>query len=453
MEIRTALRAGCLLVSIAALTGAAAPSHSIEPDAVRAHVAVLAGDAMEGRGAGYPGEERAAEYIAAQFRAIGLETTIPTFPFLPRAPEAGRDTMTSRDVLGLLAGADQDVADEVIVLGAHHDGQGRAGQADGGRLPADAKERQDDVIWNSADDNASSVAAIIEIARALAKAEPRPRRSILFATFGAEEHSLEGSAWLAAHGVPGRRLVAMINVEKTGRVPDKPLIVAGCSTSRDWKAIAKEAAAAAGVPKVECVLPELVPDTDHYPFAAAGIPAIVLGTVHEEDTHQPTDETALIDAPALARRARLIASFVQTLAARDRLPRFASGVERGAGLIAVEASPRERTTLGLGGEGALKVTVVFAGLPAAKTGLLAGDFVTAIDGVPVTAKPEERAIHDALIKNGSVRLAVRRGGDTRAVTLTESFSAPEGGVSAPVPGPVSQPQPSSPRRASRLGTS
>lgn len=392
---------------------------SIQADAVRVHVGVLADDGLEGRGAGYPGEERAAAYIAGRFRAIGLETTIQTFSFMPRAPEAGRDTMTSRNVVGLLAGADAAVADEVIVLGAHHDGQGRAGQADPGRLPASQPERQGDTIWNSADDNASSVAAVIEIASALAKAERWPRRSILFVTFGAEEHSLEGSAWLARHGIAGRRIVAMINVEKIGRVPEKPLIVAGCSTSRDWAAIATEAAAAAGVAEVECVLPELVPDTDHYPFAAAGIPAIVLGTVHEEDTHQPTDEAALIDAGALARRAHLIASFVQTLASRDHIPQFDPGVKRGAGLITVVASPWELTRLGLSNQGALKVGMVFDGLPAARAGILPGDFVTEIGGAPVQAKPDERAVHDALTAHGTVRLVFRRAGETRAVILTE----------------------------------
>jgi hypothetical protein len=400
-------------------SGAISPP-AIESESVRVHVGVLADDGLEGRGAGYPGEERAAAYIAGRFRAAGLETTIQTFSFMPRGPEAGRDTMTSRDVLGLLEGADTAVADEVIVLGAHHDGQGRTGQADPGRLPASQPGRQGDAIWNSADDNASSVAAVIEIASALAKPERRPRRSVLFVTFGAEEHSLEGSAWLARHGVAGRRIVAMINVEKIGRVPEKPLIVAGCSTSLDWAAIGKESSAAAGVAEVECVLPELVPDTDHYPFAAAGIPAITLGTVHEEDTHQPTDETALIDTSALARRARVIAAFVQTLASRDRIPQFDPGVKRGAGLITVVASPAELTRLGLSDQGALKVGMVFDGLPAATAGILPGDFVTEIDGAPVPAKPEERAIHDALTEHGTVRLVLRRGGETRAVTLTEN---------------------------------
>lgn len=393
---------------------------SIAAGALREHLLVLADDALEGRGAGYPGEEKAAAYIAGRFRAAGLETSVQTFRFIPRAPEDTRETLISRNVLGLLPGGDPRLADEVVIVGAHHDGQGRAGQADGGRYPAADPAAAADTIWNSADDNASSVAALIEIARDLAARPDRPRRTILFATFGAEEHGLNGSAYLALNPVPasGRR-VAMVNLEKIGRVPDHPLLMVGCSTSADWLRLLGEANARSGA-AVECPLPDLVADTDHYAFAALGIPAVVLGTAHEDDTHQPTDEISRLDFEALAWRANYVRVLVEILADRERPPGFAPDTRRGSGLVVVAASPGERARLDLGEAAALKVSTVLPGLPAAQAGLRPGDLVTGIDARPLTAATQDRAIDEALHDRSSVTLTVRRGGASLTMRVEAS---------------------------------
>jgi len=168
---------------------------------VRRHVQELASDPYEGRGAGYAGEDRAAAYIEAQFRAIGLRPAGDAtasgrgyrqeFPFQPHAPELPGQVLTSRNVVGYLPGDDRELREEIVVLGAHHDGQGRAGQADADRRPAEDGSSAD-TIWNSADDNASSVAVLIEVARSIVASRVAHRRSIVFVTFGAEEHALNG---------------------------------------------------------------------------------------------------------------------------------------------------------------------------------------------------------------------------------------------------------------------
>jgi hypothetical protein len=393
-------------------------------EAMRRHVAFLASDALEGRGAGYPGEAKAAAYIEGQFRAMGLETHVQKFTFLPRGPERVGDELTSCNVLAILPGSDPSLEGEVIVIGAHHDGQGKAGQADGGRLqPPQPSPRPDD-IWNSADDNASSVAAIIEIARHLAKGSVRPRRSIVFATFGAEEHSLNGAAHLATHAWPeGRRVAAMINVEKIGRVPSKPLIAAGCSTSRGWSPLIKEANATAGQ-TVECILPELVPDTDHYPFGAMGTPAIVLGVAHEEDTHLPTDETERIDASAMAARGHYIETILRLLADREDPMTFDRDADRGPGLVVVPASANERLALATGDRGALKVGMVLPGLPADRAGMRPGDFVMTVNGAAPEPESGERSIQQTLAEHGSVALTVWREGGIKTITITVPGSPP-----------------------------
>lgn len=185
-----------------------------------AHIRVLADDAFEGRGAGYPGEARAADYIAGRFREIGLRPVvrgvdgtdglIQTFRFHPRGPERPGQTLESRNVIGFLEGADPALRDEIVVLGAHHDGQGRDGQADTDRYPppepaaASGPTPPPDLIWNSADDNASSVAVLIEVARLVAgqgadgAGPPPSRRSILFVTFGADIAADPGILTVAA---------------------------------------------------------------------------------------------------------------------------------------------------------------------------------------------------------------------------------------------------------------
>ena len=357
---------------------------------VRRHVETLASDAYEGRGAGYPGEERAADYVESRFREIGLRPAGDSspagpsfqqrFPFAPRAPEVPGQILTSRNVVGLLEGDDAARRGEIVVLGAHHDGQGLAGQADTDRYPA-KDGPADDTVWNSADDNASSVAALIEVARSIARDGLPHHRTLLFVTFGAEEHALNGSVhFVTAPPFPLERLVAMVNLEKLGRARDQDLAAAATGTCDCWEGILAAANAATGF-KVQSAIAEIVPDTDHYPFAARGIPAIVLGTIHEEDTHLPSDSSDKIDYERLAARARYARAVVLDLANREEAPRFQSGRADDLGMIPVVASASELRVLDLpAGSRALKISSVIPGLRADRAGLKSGDVLFKMNG-------------------------------------------------------------------------
>src|SRR5215204_5138961 len=171
-------------------------ANPITSAALKTHVEMLADDKLQGRGGGYQGEKRAAEHIAAEFKRIGLKpggtkAYFQEFRFHPYHPTKPWELMTSRNVLGVIEGSDPALKNEVVVIGAHYDGQGRTGQADPTRqTPPNNVDSKDD-IWNSANDNAAGVAAIIEIARALK--DSKPKRTLLFAAFGAEEHGMTGS--------------------------------------------------------------------------------------------------------------------------------------------------------------------------------------------------------------------------------------------------------------------
>src|SRR5262249_5951472 len=136
--------------------------------------------------------------------------------------------------------------------------------------------------------------------------------------------------------------------------------------------------------RVLSAIAEVVADTDHYPFAALGIPAIVLGTVHELDTHRPTDTADRIDAEALARRAAYARAVVLDLPNRAERPRFVRTAAHDPGFLVVAVSGQELRDLGLEADaGALKVSAVIPGLAADRAGLVPGEFIIGVDGAPL----------------------------------------------------------------------
>jgi hypothetical protein len=423
--------AGLFLMACARPQPGASPPgdrHVIGAGDVKRHVEELASDPYEGRGAGYVGEDKAAAYIEAQFKAIGLRPAGDSSPagrsfrqrfqFHPRGPELPGQVLTSRNVLGFLEGEDEALRRDIVVLGAHHDGQGLAGQADADRFPApDGSE--EDTVWNSADDNASSVAALIEVARAIRLGHDRHRRSLMFVTFGAEEHALNGSVhYVTNPPYPLERHVAMVNLEKLGRAEDQELAAASTGTCLCWDGILADANAATGW-KVRSAIAEIIPDTDHYPFAADGIPAIVLGTIHEEDTHRPGDSADKIGYDLLAARAEYVRAVLLDLANRSDAPRFAGAAGNDVGMIPVVASDSEIRILGLpAGSGALKVSGVIPGLPAERAGLVPGDFIVRVNGRTLKKDVDKEAVQQAADRAPEgIEVAVQRQGQREMFSI------------------------------------
>src|SRR5262245_12611894 len=201
----------------------ALPLDLITPELVRPIIVKLSSDEFDGRGAGYPGEKMAADFIAEEFKKIGLEPVgdrvgrsyFQEFKFHPRYPVVPWEMLTSRNVLGFIEGSDPALKREIVVLGAHYDGQGRTGQADPVRFYPKGPEAQSDPIWNSANDNATGVSAVLAAARAIKQGRLLMKRSILFAAFGGEEHGMAGSIrYVTTPAFELDRHVAMINFEK-----------------------------------------------------------------------------------------------------------------------------------------------------------------------------------------------------------------------------------------------
>jgi len=361
-------------------------SPPITADAVKRHTVSLADDTYEGRGAGYPGERRAADYIAGEFRKIGLSpagdsgTFFQDFTFHVFHPVTPWEVLASRNVIGRIEGADPTLRREIVVVGAHYDGQGKTGQAEPFRVvSAGAAASPPDEIWNSANDNAASVAAVIEIARAMKHSVVPPKRTVLFIAFGAEEHGMTGSIYYVAHPVaPLADHVGMINLEKIGRLPDKPFNTVGNATSPAWTEILK-----AGQQQIRSSVvmtsPFAVPESDHYPFAASHVPAIMLMVSGAPDGHLATDSADRIDFDRVAEAAQFVAGATTDLASRPQRPVFAPPPFFDMGVSGHLALPAEADARGVAAPfSGLKVTGVIPGTPGAASGLQPGDLITDI---------------------------------------------------------------------------
>ncbi len=249
------------------------------------HVAWLAGPALRGRGAGTADGRKTARYIRDRFKALGFHPAGTDRTWFQDFPLG--ETATGRNVLGLLLGTDDAVAREVVIISAHYDHLGV-------RITADGRE----IMFPGADDNASGVATMLELAEAFAM-QPT-RRSILFAAWDGEEGGLRGSRYYTEHPtVPLEKIAAMTTMDMLSRdflgVMDNTMYVIGAERSDVLRR------AVDGVrPTVELQLDvmgaELIgPRSDHFFFMMQEVPILFFSTSEHRDYHQPTDTPANAD--------------------------------------------------------------------------------------------------------------------------------------------------------------
>lgn len=279
-------------------------SHAAALDSIRIedlsrHAGALADDALEGREAGTRGGRAAAKYIAEQFGRLGL---------LGGGVDGGYEQpfgAEMRNVVGVLRGADARLGAEYVVLGAHYDHVGY-GTAKTSRGPIG-------LVHNGADDNASGVAAMLEVAEALTLLPAPPRRSIFFIAFDAEEKGLLGSRhWTAHANPPIDQCAAMVNLDMVGRLRDDRLGVFGARSARGWRRLVGEANQ-----DVALALDfnwMLKDHADHWPFYVAGVPVLMLHTGLHDDYHRPSDDVERLEPAGMSRVGRLTFELVCRLA-------------------------------------------------------------------------------------------------------------------------------------------
>ena len=374
-----------LALPLAAQEGAApspldAAAARITPDGLKAHLAEIAGDAYEGRNSGFPGNDKAGEYIAAHFNKIGLQP----------AGEKGEDGKTTwfqgfkvggrptRNVLGMVEGSDAALKSEFIVIGAHYDHVGKTGEPSAGRMKNPGGE--DDTIWNGADDNGSGTVTVLEIARAFMDGKVKTKRSILFMTFSGEEWGLIGSKHYVDNPlIPLASIAAMINLDMVGRNGTKPMDVGGVGTAEAWIELCEAAAKGTGLEYKTS--PAVMAGSDHYSFARKRIPAVHFFTGFHEDYHRQTDHAEKIDFDRMAKIGKFGLRLLAITA--DRTPRmeYTGSSSRVFGVEAENLDEDAAADLKLPeGEGGLKIMKVSADSAAAGAGVKEGDVIVSFNG-------------------------------------------------------------------------
>lgn len=274
---------------------------SINRATAEAHIGFLASDELEGREAGFHGSQVAARYLVAQLQLMGIEPLGETYlqPFEAYAKERqqrGRwmvhpdsigvwsqqvhRKLSMHNVLGMIRGKKQN---EYVVVGAHFDHLGVDPTLDG------------DGIYNGADDNASGVSAVLQIARAFVVSGKQPERNVIFAFWDGEEKGLLGSTYFVQSCSFLAGMKGYLNFDMIGRnsSPEKPMDVTYFYTEShpafgEWL---KQDIRTYGLQLEPNYRPwdKPVGGSDNSPFAKVGVPIIWYHTGGHPDYHLPSD--------------------------------------------------------------------------------------------------------------------------------------------------------------------
>jgi hypothetical protein len=314
----------------------------------------------------------------------------------------------SFNVIGVLPGSDPKLKNEAIVIGAHYDHLGLGGEGSGSLSATTG-------IHHGADDNASGVAGLIELARMLSS--QKPKRTVVFIAFSGEEEGLIGSNYYVNHPiVPLANTVAMINMDMIGRLKDKNLIVGGVGTAQEWRSlvdannsmgsmtVSLNTTQAGGLPS-SVSLPIVVGangqpvvtmdpakqflltlnedgygPSDHSSFYAKQVPVLFFWTGTHNDYHKPSDTADKINYEGEARIVDFVDRIIRDIDKSEKRPTYAMAKSESQG-----RSMGFRVYLGTipnyaESNDGLRLDGVRDDSPASKAGLKAGDRIVKMAG-------------------------------------------------------------------------
>jgi hypothetical protein len=314
--------------------------------------------------------------------------------------------MSTANVIASLEGSDPLLNKEYVIIGAHHDHLGMGG-------PGSSSRAQDTVaVHYGADDNASGVAGVMEISEVFSIA--KPSRSMVFATFGAEEMGLVGSKYLSENPpVDMSAVQAMINLDMIGRLnEDRQLQVGGIGTSPGFRALLDSINASFGF-NIKYSNEGFGP-SDHAAFYAKDVPVLFISTGAHTDYHTPGDHLSAINLEGSQEVMLFTAEIALALANQQERIAF---TEAGPKVRGSSRSRRGGITLGLmpdmnydGSEG-MPVMFVTEGRPAAVGGIQKDDVIIAIEGKHVGNVYDYMDRLGALKEGMDIVVSVNRDGD------------------------------------------
>lgn len=339
---------------------------------LRDHVAYLADPAREGRGVGTRGLAEARNYVREQFSELGLEPGLAEGYEQVFSIPSGPDGKPARlaNLIGVVPGSDPQLDGQTVVVSAHYDHLGYG-------WPQDRNAYRGQ-IHPGADDNASGVAVMLELARLTAKS--KPARSITFVAFSGEEAGLLGARYFVRNPAPvkGDGIHSVINLDSVGRLNDEPIKLLGTGSASEWVHVARGVSHVTGVASQSN--PGDAEGSDQQAFLERGIPAIQIFSNAHGDYHSPADTADKVDVAGMAKVVTFVKETLSYLTER-REPLTAQGAQSAA----TDNTTRRRVSLGTlpefgyAGEG-VKVSEIVADSAAASAGIEPGDIILAIDG-------------------------------------------------------------------------
>jgi hypothetical protein len=238
--------------------------------------------------------------------------------------------VTVKNVVAILRGSDAQLKTTCVMLTAHYDHIGT--KATAGRMAnPDAKQDSNDQIYNGANDDGSGTVSVIEIAKALAKLNPHPKRSLVFVTFFGEERGELGSQFYGNHPIfPVAKTVADVNLEQVGRTDSTVGQQRNNAslTGYDYSDVTKFLENAGRKTGIKLYLDKTASDayftrSDNASLAEQGVPAHSLTVAFDyPDYHGVGDEWQKVDYDNLARVDRMVALGLVEIANSARAPQW-----------------------------------------------------------------------------------------------------------------------------------
>jgi hypothetical protein len=319
---------------------------------------------------------------------------------------------STQNVVGLIEGTDPSLRNQYIIIGAHYDHIGMGGKGSSSRNPDTL------AVHNGADDNASGVAAMLEIGQKLL--HNKPKRSVIIVAFGSEEMGLLGSRYFTDNSiVPLESIVAMVNIDMLGRMnEDRVLQVGGVKTSLEAEDI---------LGRVNenfkfnmALAPQGYGPSDHASFYSKNIPVFFFSTGAHVDYHTPNDIIDLINFEGLNDASHFIYDLVLKLA---DMPEMLTFQEAGPSAPASRHGRELKVRLGImpdvsgvTNEGLL-ILAVNENQPAWLAGLAKGDIITAINGKTVNNIQDYMFRLQELTVGSTISLEFERNGEMKVVLV------------------------------------
>ena len=381
---------------------------------IKEDVEFLSDDKLEGRQTGTEGEKAAAEYIAERFKKLGLEPKgikdyFQTFSFKPKTDPhqevnytvVGTDsTITGTNVIGFL----NNNSKNTIVIGAHYDHLGYGAEG--------SLHRGEEAIHNGADDNASGVAVMLDLAGKL-KTQNK-ENNYLFMAFSGEEMGLLGSNYFTKNAtIDLAQANYMLNMDMVGRLKqDSTLAVYGVGTSPILKQVITASNRSFKIIENESG----VGPSDHTSFYNNDIPVLHFFTGQHEDYHKPSDDFEKLNYGGMEAISTYIFDIITDLNDNGKLAFRKTKNES-------EDVPRFSVGLGVipdylfDGKG-MRIDGVSEDKPAVKAGLLKGDIVIKLgDSSVVNMMSYMRAL-SVFEKGDTTKVIVNRDGETIETEVT-----------------------------------